>query len=103
MATENYSGIDFGNKARGFEQPTQLPRNADERAAWQVSNKAWWETTPMRYDWREGLGEEPGTEKYFREIDRRFLDSVCKYMPWRKYPFDPLIDYARLRDKDVLE
>jgi ubiquinone/menaquinone biosynthesis C-methylase UbiE len=103
METENFSGVDFGNKARGFEQPTQLPRDASERSAWQASNKAWWEATPMRYDWREGLSEAPGSEGYFQEIDRRFLDSVRKYMPWRKRPFETLIDFDRIREQDVLE
>ena len=33
----------------------------------------------MRYDWRDEIAELPGTEAYFREIDRRFLSSVRKY------------------------
>jgi hypothetical protein len=57
----------------------------------------------MRYDWREELGEIPGRKEYFNEIDRRFLTSVRKYMPWRAVPFEKLIPFDELHDKDVLE
>ena len=57
----------------------------------------------MRYDWRDGLSAEPGTQEYFLEIDRRFFASVRHYMPWRTRPFDNLIDFDGLSDKDVLE
>jgi ubiquinone/menaquinone biosynthesis C-methylase UbiE len=56
-----------------------------------------------RYDWREKLAEIPGSKEYFNEIDRRFLTSVRKYMPWRVVPFEELIPFDELRDKDVLE
>ena len=101
--TENVTGLAFGNKARGFHEPTQLPRDQDERNAWQASNQAWWEATPMRYDWRDTLGEEPGTKRYFREIDSRFLSSAKKYLPWRQYPFDAVIQFDKLHSQDVLE
>src|SRR5262245_51375730 len=57
----------------------------------------------MRYDWRDPLIEIPGTEEYFREIDRRFLTSAEKYFPSEKLPFDRLIPFDSLRDKDVPE
>ena len=57
----------------------------------------------MRYDWRDEISAPPGTESYFREIDRRFLSSARKYMPWRNVPFDEVIPFERLSDKDVLE
>jgi ubiquinone/menaquinone biosynthesis C-methylase UbiE len=57
----------------------------------------------MRYDWREQLIETPGSAEYFREIDRRFLASVHKYMPWKNVPFEQLIPFEQLHDKDVLE
>jgi ubiquinone/menaquinone biosynthesis C-methylase UbiE len=100
---KNFSGVDFGNKAAGFEQPMQLPKDDDERHRWQTANKSWWEATPMRYDWREGVSEPPGTKAYFEEVDRRFLTSARKYMPWRNRPFEALIPYDDLADKDVLE
>ena len=55
------------------------------------------------YDWRKELTEIPGSKEYFNEIDRRFLTSVRKYMPWRAVPFEQLIPFDALRDKDVLE
>jgi len=99
----NYSGTVFGNKAKGFDEPTQLPRDEAERREWQAANKAWWESTPMRYDWRDEIAAAPGTKEYFREIDDRFLTSARKYMPWRELPFEALIPFASLADKDVLE
>src|SRR5262249_49165695 len=100
---KNFTGAEFGNKATGFNEPTQLPHNEMQRSQWQIANKAWWESTPMRYDWREPLTEIPGSEGYFREIDRRFLASVYKYMPWKNVPFEHLIPFDQLHDKDVLE
>lgn len=57
----------------------------------------------MRYDWRVALKESAGSEAYFKEIDRRFLELANGYMPCREIPFDPVIPFAQLRDKDVLE
>jgi SAM-dependent methyltransferase len=101
--TTNFSGSEFRNKAAGFDQPIQLPRDDAQRKAWQTANRSWWESTPMRYDWRSAIEHEPGTEAYFKEIDARFLASVRKYMPWKSLPFEQLIPFASLRDKDVLE
>jgi len=100
---KNFTGTEFSNKAAGFDEPTQLPRDDEQRGEWQSANKAWWESTPMRYDWREKLAEIPGSKEYFNEIDRRFLTSVRKYMPWKAVPFEELIPFEGLRDKDVLE
>jgi ubiquinone/menaquinone biosynthesis C-methylase UbiE len=100
---KNFSGTEFGNKAAGFDRPTQLPRDDIQRRQWQAANKAWWESTPMRYDWREGIAPTPGSEAYFSEIDRRFLSSARKYMPWRSTPFDEVIPFDDLHDKVVLE
>jgi ubiquinone/menaquinone biosynthesis C-methylase UbiE len=100
---KNFSGTEFGNKAPGFDKPTQLPQDDTQRRQWQAANKAWWESTPMRYDWREGIAAKPGSEAYFAEIDQRFLSSARKYMPWDSAPFDEVIPFDELRDKDVLE
>jgi len=99
----NYSGNEFGNKALGFDAPTQLPRDMAQNRAWQDANKNWWEATPMRYDWREEITPEPNTKEYFQEIDRRFLESARHYLNSGAIPFDDLIPFDSLADKDVLE
>jgi ubiquinone/menaquinone biosynthesis C-methylase UbiE len=101
--TTSFSGSEFHAKAAGFHGPTQLPNNEAQRHEWQSSNRAWWESTPMRYDWREPLTAPVGTKAYFEEIDFRLLTSVHKYMPWKNAPFEALIPFAELADKDVLE
>jgi ubiquinone/menaquinone biosynthesis C-methylase UbiE len=103
LVMANVSGTEFGNKATGFDEPTQLPHDDAQRSQWQSANRAWWESTPMRYDWREGLTGIPGSEEYFKEVDRRFLSSVRKYLPWKDIPFEQLIPFGELRHKDVLE
>jgi ubiquinone/menaquinone biosynthesis C-methylase UbiE len=100
---KNFSGTEFGNKAVGFDSPTQSPRDDAERGQWQSANRTWWESTPMRYDWRDEIVAPLGSEAYFIEIDRRFLASAEKYMPWVEAPFDQIIPYEQLRDQDVLE
>ena len=90
-------------KAAGFDHPTQLPRDEAERRQWQAANTAWWESAPMRYDWREQIAHAPGSEAYFEEIDRRFFASVRAFMPWRAVPFDAVIPFDDLADQDVLE
>jgi SAM-dependent methyltransferase len=100
---KNFSGTEFGNKAVGFDSPTQSPRDDAERGQWQSANRTWWESTPMRYDWRDEIVAPLGSEAYFIEIDRRFLASAEKYMPWVEAPFDQIIPYKQLRDRDVLE
>ena len=101
--TDNFSGSRFGNKAAGFDAPTQLPQGEEQRRQWQRANKTWWESTPMRYDWRSEIAAAPGSKEYFEEVDRRFLSSASKYLPWTNVPFDALIPFAELADKDVLE
>ena len=100
---KNFTGNEFLNKANGFNKPTQLPRDERQREQWQSANKSWWESTPMRYDWHDAIMSNPGTEAYFVEIDRRFFLSTRKYLPWQNLPFEKIIPFEQLRDKDVLE
>jgi SAM-dependent methyltransferase len=95
--------MEFGNKVVGFDAPIQRPQDAEEHRRWQAANKAWWETAPMRYDWRQELTEIPGSEGYFKEIDRRFLASARSFLPWCEIPFDTIIPFNELHDMDVLE
>jgi ubiquinone/menaquinone biosynthesis C-methylase UbiE len=101
--SDNFDGKRFHQKAKGFNDPTKLPENEEQATEWQEANKTWWEKTPMRYDWQEGIDAAPEDGAYFEEIDQRFFDSVSHYMPWVRRPFDNLIDFEALKDKDVLE
>lgn len=100
---DNFDSNAFRNKAAGFEDPVQLPENGETAKRWQDANKSWWEKTPMRYDWRAPIESQPGTKAYYEEVDRRFLDAVRHYLPWKDRPFESLIPYDALKELDVLE
>jgi SAM-dependent methyltransferase len=68
----------------------------------QASNREWWQSTPMDYDWRSGAAGKAISVDWLHEQDRRFLESAAFYATDRR-PFDRFIPYADLRDKDVLE
>jgi 2-polyprenyl-3-methyl-5-hydroxy-6-metoxy-1,4-benzoquinol methylase len=87
----------------GFVAPTALPASDAVAGRWQNANRSWWEAHPMRYDWGEPIDAAPYSREFYTEIDRRFFGSTRDYMPWKSVPFDPLIDFASLADKDVLE
>ncbi len=87
----------------GFDKPTDLPKDHAQHQQWQEQNRDWWEKHPMRYDWNDPVGFEEFSTEFFQEIDRRFFSVVREYMPWKKIPFDPLIDFGSLNQRDVLE
>lgn len=87
----------------GFDGPTALPRTPEQRRTWQEANREWWESHPMRYDFSEQITAREFSKEFYREIDERFFSDVRTFMPWREIPFDPLIDFASLGEKDVLE
>jgi ubiquinone/menaquinone biosynthesis C-methylase UbiE len=87
----------------GFNQPTTLPSGNEERLQWQQANSTWWEQHPMRYDWRECIDAPEQSQAFFAEIDKRFFEAARTFMPWRRVPFDRLIDFDSLGIKDVLE
>jgi ubiquinone/menaquinone biosynthesis C-methylase UbiE len=88
---------------QGFLDPTALPQNPEERNRWQDANRSWWEKHPMRYDFGEKIDSQEFSKEFYQEIDQRFFSNAKVYMPWRKIPFDHLIDFDSLNDKDVLE
>ncbi len=87
----------------GFDSPTALPRTPSQHTAWQQANRSWWERHPMRYDFSEALRVSEFSREFYENVDERFFADVWTYMPWRKVPFDPLIDFAALGNTDVLE
>ena len=104
MADENsFARGGFKNKVGGFASPTQRPASEDERVKWQEMNRAWWSSTPMRYDWGQEIQYPEHSREYFAEVDARFFASARPYMPWRELPFDQEIPFAELPDLDVLE
>lgn len=87
----------------GFDSPLAVAENQQDVEVWQDANRTFWESSPMRYDWKETIGAEEYTAQFYDEIDRRFFENVKEFMPWQKVPFDPLIDFDGLRNKPVLE
>ena len=93
----------FDSVPKSFHRPEQLPRSDAEAAEWQSANRMFWESHPMRYDWRDDVRQEASSSEFFEEIDLRFLATVRAYMPWRRHPFEQLLDFDTLGTKDVLE
>jgi len=90
-------------KLNGFLNPTKLPDSTDQESMWQKANRDWWENNPMRYDWNEKISYKEFTKEFFKEIDSRFFADAKTFIPWRRIPFDSLIDFSSLSTKDVLE
>lgn len=88
---------------KGFCDPTTLPASNSQHQEWQNANYNWWEKHPMRYDWKNKIMHQEFSKDFFLEIDKRFFSVVGHFMPWDKVPFDSLIDFSSLKNKDVLE
>ena len=86
-----------------FSDPTQLPSSEIQAKEWQEKNLTWWESHPMRYDWKEKIDVPEFTKEYYEEIDARFFSLAAEFLPPEAIPFDSLIHYADLHDRDVLE
>lgn len=87
----------------GFDSPIALPSTPEQETQWQEANRSWWENHPMRYDFSEEIGCKEFSKEFYEEINRRFFADAQTFLPWKKIPFDALIDFDSLRDKDVLE
>lgn len=68
----------------------------------QQGNRAWWESTPMTYDWRGESALEPLTDAWFDDQDRRSVSAHAHFATDR-IPFDRFIPYAELAGREVLE
>ena len=88
---------------KGFNKPTDLPDNPDQTFDWQKKNKSWWESHPMRYDWNDEIGYKEYSKEFFNEIDKRFFSNSMDYLPFKKIPFESLIDFENLKTMNVLE
>lgn len=89
--------------AKELKKPTSLPQSEEERTRWQKSNYEWWQNNPMRYDRKDKISYNEFSEGFFREIDSRHFANAKEYLPIKNVPFDALIDFETLKDKDVLE
>lgn len=95
---------DFKDLVPGaFNAPEQLPDSEAQASEWQHANRTFWESNPMRYDWNDGVEHEEFSRPFFDEIDKRFFGAVWLFMPWKKLPFEQLMRFDTLGDKDVLE
>ena len=69
----------------------------------QESNRRWWESNPMTYDWEQTLQIQPGSAEWYREIDRRFLESAYYAKGPDGAPFGKFLRPEFVRGKRVLE
>lgn len=91
------------NVPKGFNSPTALPGDEAQAKDWQEANKDWWENHPMRYDFTDEVKVREFSREFYQEIDKRFFSDASVYLPYKELPFEGLIDFTSLRDKDVLE
>lgn len=68
----------------------------------QAANRAWWEASPMTYDWRQGGHLERGTREWFDDQDRRSDAQHAHFMAGRD-PFGDLLGDVALKGLRVLE
>lgn len=75
---------------------------SDPLAAVQAENRAWWEQTPMSYDWRSSVPEREPPLEWFDAQDER-SKAVHSHFATATRPFDRLIPFEELRGRSVLE
>jgi 2-polyprenyl-3-methyl-5-hydroxy-6-metoxy-1,4-benzoquinol methylase len=68
----------------------------------QGGNRTWWTENTMSYDWHDRIKEGRFSVSWFDELDRRFSHAARLYAT-RAQPFDRLIPFAALGEREVLE
>lgn len=68
----------------------------------QVANRAWWEETPMTYDWGGASGLQVGSLAWFDDQDRRCIEQHRHFLEGQA-PLDLLLGDVSLEGKEVLE
>lgn len=87
-----------------LRNPMALPNSEKETKKWQEANYSWWQSHPMRYDWKESICQEEFSTPFYREIDRRFFENTQEYLnSVTSLPFSEFINFASLGQKDILE
>jgi 2-polyprenyl-3-methyl-5-hydroxy-6-metoxy-1,4-benzoquinol methylase len=77
-------------------------RDRDELARVQQGNAAWWEATPMTYDWGLMARDAMSPSKWFDDQDERFKRASAHFAT-ESIPFDRLIPFDDLKGREVLE
>jgi SAM-dependent methyltransferase len=80
-----------------------LAENAATPENYQQGNREWWESNPMTYDWEQTLQIQPGSRDWYREIDRRFLESAYYAKGQDGTAFGRFLRPELIRGKRVLE
>ena len=86
-----------------IDAPEKLPQTEEQEKAWQDQNYSYWQSLPMRYDFAEEVEYKEFSPEFYKEIDTRFFSVAREFLPWKKIPFDNLINFDELKDKTVLE
>jgi 2-polyprenyl-3-methyl-5-hydroxy-6-metoxy-1,4-benzoquinol methylase len=68
----------------------------------QSENRKWWTENPMNYNWDNSSEFEPYTNEWFDEADKLFVYGA-RLFGHSKFPFDNLIPFENLNNKNVLE
>jgi 2-polyprenyl-3-methyl-5-hydroxy-6-metoxy-1,4-benzoquinol methylase len=89
-------------KSRGGGLHGLKRSDADPLEAVQAANRAWWERSPMTYDWRQSAGLESGSPAWFDDQDRRSDEQHAHFLSGRP-PFELLLGETSFAGKDVLE
>jgi SAM-dependent methyltransferase len=75
---------------------------SDGLEAVQAANRAWWERSPMTYDWRHSAHLEPGSPAWFEDQDRRSDEQHSHFLAGRP-AFELLLGDTLWAGKEVLE
>ena len=76
--------------------------DADPLDAVQAANRAWWERSPMTYDWRGSAGLEWGSPAWFDDQDRRSDEQHAHFLAGGP-AFELLLADALWAGREVLE
>lgn len=68
----------------------------------QEGNRAWWNATPMDYDWKSDVRAQKFSVAWYDEIDRKF-EYGARLFAHGARPFDRIIPFDKLAGKQVLE
>ncbi len=83
-------------------EPDQHRTSESRTDVLQTSNKQWWTSQTMSYDWKEKIDSPKYSQEWFDAIDERFIFGA-RLFGHGAAPFDQIIPFETLKGKDVLE